>query len=87
MSYELEKSVKLTAVETLPGSGNKLKNLLAIRKYFKKNAKVVISFLAPFNIMAIAANLGNGVPIIVADRNDPTKVPSNKIIRKVRDIL
>lgn len=87
VSYELEKSVKLTAVETLTGSGNKLKNLLAIRKYFKKNAKVVISFLAPFNIMAIAANLGNGVPIIVADRNDPTKVPSNKIIRKVRDIL
>ena len=87
VSYELEKSVKLTAVETITGSGNKLKNLLAIRKYFKKNAKVVISFLAPFNIMAIAANLGNGVPIIVADRNDPTKVPSNKIIRKVRDIL
>ena len=87
VSYELEKGVKLTAVETMTGSGNKLKNLIAIRKYLKKNAKVVISFLAPFNIMAIAANLGNGVPIIVADRNDPTKVPSNPVIRKVRDIL
>ena len=39
VSYELEKNVKLTAVGTLTGSGNKLKNLLAIRKYFKKNAK------------------------------------------------
>ena len=87
VSYELDKRVKLTAVETTTGSGNKIKNLLAIRKYFKKNAKVVISFLAPFNIMAIAANFGNGVPIIVADRNDPTKVPSNPLIRKVRDIL
>ena len=87
VSYELDSRVKLTAVETMTGSGNKIKNLLAIRAYFKKHAKVVISFLAPFNIMAIAANLGNGVPIIVADRNDPTKVPSNAVVRKIRDIL
>lgn len=87
VSYELDSGVKLTAVETMTGSGNKIKNLLAIRKYFKKHAKVVISFLAPFNIMAIAANFGSGVPIIVADRNDPTKVPSNTVLRKVRDIL
>lgn len=87
VSYELDKRVKMTAVETMTGSGNKIKNLRAIRKYFKKNAKVVISFLAPFNIMAIAANFGNGVPIIVADRNDPTRVPSNPLVRKVRDIL
>ena len=87
VSYELDPRVKLTAVETMTGSGNKIKNLLAIRAYFKKHAKVVISFLAPFNIMAIAANFGNGVPIIVADRNDPTKVPSNAVVRKIRDIL
>lgn len=87
VSYELDSRVKLTAVETMTGSGNKLKNLFAIRKYFKKNGKVIISFLAPFNIMAIAANFGSGVPIIAADRNDPTKVPSNTIVRKVRDFL
>lgn len=87
VSYELDGRVKLTAVETMTGSDNKIKNLLAIRKYFRKNAKIVISFLAPFNIMAIAANLGNGVPMIVADRNDPTKVPSNPVVRKVRDLL
>lgn len=87
ISYELDSRVKHTVVENLTGTGNKLKNLFAIRKYFKKNAKVVISFLAPFNIMAIAANLGNGVPMIVADRNDPTKVPSNTVVRKVRDFL
>lgn len=87
VSYELDRRVKLTAVETMTGSSNKIKNLLAIRKYFKKHGKIVISFLAPFNIMAIAANLGNGVPMIVADRNDPTKVPSNPVVRKVRDFL
>ena len=87
VSYELDSRVKLTAVETMTGSGNKVKNLLAIRKYFKRNVRIVISFLAPFNMMAIAANLGNGVPMIVADRNDPTKVPSNAAVRKVRDVL
>ena len=87
VSYELNPAVKLTAVETMTGSSNKVKNLFAIRRYFKKNAKVVISFLAPFNIMAIAANLGSGVPIIAADRNDPRKVPSNIIVRKLRDFL
>ena len=87
VSYELDSRVKHTVVENLTGTGNKLKNLFAIRKYFKENAKVVISFLAPFNIMAIAANMGNGVPMIVADRNDPTKVPSNAAVRKVRDVL
>ena len=87
VSYELDERVKLTAVETMTGSTNKVKNLLAIRKYFKKYGNVVISFLAPFNIMAIAANFGNGVPMIVADRNDPTKVPSNFVVRKVRDVL
>lgn len=87
VSYALDPRVKHTIVENVTGTGNKLKNLVAIRKYFKENAKVVISFLAPFNIMAIAANLGNGVPMIVADRNDPTKVPSNTVIRKLRDFL
>jgi len=85
--YEISSNVKLMAVEKETGTKSKVKNLLWIRKYFKENAKVVISFLAPFNIMAIAANLGNGTPMIVADRNDPTRVPSKFAIRKVRDFL
>lgn len=87
VSYELSPKVQIHAVETLTGKKNKLKNLLWLRKYFKKSAKVVISFLAPFNMMAIAANMGSGMPIIVADRNDPTKVPSNTVVRKLRDFL
>lgn len=85
--YEISPKVKLTVVEKESGTKSKGKNLFWIRKYFKEHAKVVISFLAPFNIMAIAANLGSGTPIIVADRNDPTKVPTKFVIRKVRDFL
>ena len=87
VSYKIDKRVKLSAVETLSGKKNKLANLLWLRSYFKDHAKVVISFLAPFNIMAIAANLGTKVPILVADRNDPTKVPKNPVFRKLRDFL
>ncbi len=86
-SYEIHPDVKLTAVETMTGSRSKVKNFLAIRKYFREHAKAVISFLAPFNIMAIAANFGSGIPIVVADRNDPRKVPSNIAVRKARDFL
>ena len=85
--YDIDSKVKLKSVESSTRTNNKLKNLIWLRKYFKENAKVVISFLAPFNMMAIAANLGNGIPIIVADRNDPTKVPTNKVLRKTRDVL
>lgn len=87
ISYEINEKVKISVVEKITGTGNKIKNLLKIRQYFKENAKVIISFLAPFNMMAIAANFGTGIPMIVADRNDPTKVPSNKLLRKTRDFL
>lgn len=87
ISYKISPKVQITVVEKLTGKTGKLHNLFQIRKYFKKHAKVVISFLAPFNMMAIAANLGNKIPLIVADRNDPTKIPSNIILRKIRDFL
>lgn len=85
--YPVHSDVKITCVEKETGTKSKGKNFLWVRKYFKENADVVISFLAPFNIYAIACNFGNGIPIIVADRNDPTKIPSNTIVRKMRDFL
>lgn len=85
--YKVNPKVKITAVEKCTGKSSKILNLLWIRKYFKENAKIVISFLAPFNIMALIAKMGTGIPMIVADRNDPTKVPTNTAVRKLRDCL
>lgn len=85
--YELSSKVKYTTVEGSTHKHNKIYNLLWIRRYFKENARTIISFLAPFNIMAIIANIGTKIPIIVADRNDPQRVPGNLIIRKLRDFL
>ena len=85
--YEIHSKVRVSCIEQLTGTKNKIKNLIWLRKYFKENAKVVISFLAPFNMMALVANLFTGIPIIVADRNDPTRVPTNIVLRKIRDYL
>lgn len=87
VAYELNPKIQVNAVETLTGEKNKLKNLIWLRKYFKNNAKTIISFLAPFNMLAIAVNLGAGTPIIVADRNDPEKIPSNCMMRSLRNFL
>lgn len=85
--YELDSNVKVVSVVENTGTNNILINLKWIRRFFKKNADIVISFLAPFNMLAIACNLGLKNPIIVADRNDPRKIPSKFILRKARDFL
>lgn len=85
--YKVHSDVKVTCVEKETGTKSKGKNFFWVRKYFRENADVLISFLAPFNIFALVCNFGTGTPIIVADRNDPTKIPSNTLVRKVRDFL
>ena len=85
--YNVNTNVKITCVEKETGTKKRVKNFFWLRKYIKKNAEVLISFLAPFNIFAILCNFGTGIPIIVADRNDPTKIPSNIAMRKIRDVL
>ena len=87
MVYEICSKVKVTCVETCTGTKNMVKNLLWLRRYFKENAKIVLSFLAPFNMIALVAVMGTKVPIVVADRNDPAKVPGNFVVRTARDVL
>ncbi len=85
--YPVDERVKLTRVEKQTGSKNIFKNLLYMRKFFKNFDGVVISFLAPFNILALVAHFGLNGKIIVADRNDPRKVPTNRFVRFLRDFL
>lgn len=83
--YNISSKVMLTSVEK--HKKGKIKGFFWIRRYFKENAEVVLSFLAPFNMLSIMAVCGLKVPIVVADRNDPTKVPENFFVRKLRDFL
>ena len=85
--YTINPKVKVTCVEKCTGKKDIVRNLLWLRSYFKKYAKIVLSFLAPFNMIALVATMGTKVPIVVADRNDPAKVPVNPLIRFGRDVL
>lgn len=85
--YELNPKVRLVPAVRRTGSENKIKNMLWVRSYCRKNADVVISFLAPFNMFMLISMLGTRVPVIAADRNDPRKIPDNRIVRKMRDLL
>ncbi|MBR2011004.1 MAG: glycosyltransferase [Clostridia bacterium] len=85
--YPIHPNVEIIHIEKETGTKGIFKNILWLRKYIKNNADVLISFLAPFNIFAIAATLGLGKKVIVADRNDPRFVPLNTIIRRARDFL
>ena len=85
--YCVNDNVRIVSAEKNTGSRNIFKNTLFIRDFFKKNADAVISFLAPFNMLAIASIIGLKIPIIVADRNDPRKIPQNFLLRQLRNLL
>lgn len=85
--YDINDRVKITFVERETKTKVLLRNIFWIHKYFKKNAQAVISFLAPFNMLSLVASCGLTMPVIVADRNDPHKVPRNRVIRIIRNFL
>ncbi len=85
--YTMPTGLKITIVERETGSSNIHKNICWMRQFFKQNANIVISFLAPFNMLALVSHLGLKSKIIVADRNDPRYVPANPILRGLRNIL
>lgn len=85
--YEIHPNVKITYIERETKSKNILKNTLWLRRYFKKNADLVVSFLAQYNMVALTAAFGTGVPVIVADRNDPRHMPKQAPVRWARNLL
>ena len=83
--YQLDPRVEVKFVTRETGSGNLIKNLCWLRRCFKENSAVVVSFLAIYNIFASLALGGTDVPLLVADRNDPRFVPTNKMLRYLRN--
>ena len=85
--YPLNSEIKLSSVEEATDGKRLLGRLLWLRRYFRKNARVAISFLAPFNMLMILATIGTRVPVIVADRNDPRRIPQKALVRRLRNLL
>lgn len=86
--YEIDKRVNIHNDEQVIGKANPIKHILYRHRVLKHtDADVVVSFLAPINMINIVASRFCKVPIIVADRNDPRKTPVNALLRKLRDFL
>lgn len=85
--YDMHPDVRITYTQRETHSKNLLKNTAWMRRYFKRNADLVISFLAQFNMVAILALFATGIPIIVADRNDPRYMPKQASVRIARNLL
>ena len=86
-AYELSDKVIVNSVEKNTNTRNIISNLKWIKNYFNSRHDIIISFLAPFNMLALWANRNNKTPIVVADRNDPNKIPSKKFLRTIRNLL
>ena len=87
INYDVDPRIKITIVEKECASKNLLKRMLWLRQFMKNNADVLVTFLAPFNMLALVSHWGLKSKIVVADRNDPRHIPNKYIIRKLRDAL
>ena len=85
--YDIHPDVKITYIERETKSKKLLKNVRWLRRYFIQNADVVVSFLAQFNMIALAAAFGTKIPVVVADRNDPRHMPKQGPVRIARNWL
>ena len=64
--YHVCPKVTVTCVEKCTGTKSIVSNLLWLRRYFKTHAEIILSFLAPFNMIALVATMGTKIPIVVA---------------------
>lgn len=85
--YQIDPRVQVVSVCKETQSTRIVRNLRWLRRFFKENSSVVISFLAGFNMLALLATIGVKIPVLVADRNDPRFVPRKFFVRKMRDFL
>lgn len=85
--YTIHPEVEIISVRRETGGGGLIKNLRWMRRFFRENSSVVVSFLASFNILALLSTVGLKVPVLVSDRNDPRFVPGNPLIRRLRNIM
>ncbi len=85
--YEIDPRVNVIKIPKVINSQCMIKKILWLRKYLSKEKGVMVSFLAPFNMIAIVSHFFLTYPIVVADRNDPRKIPKSRIFRFLRDFL
>ena len=86
--YDLNPLIKVVNDEETIGRANILKHVFYRKKLYRETKPdIILSFLAPVNIINILAAKLSKKKIIVADRNAPNRTPANCAVRVIRNIL
>lgn len=90
--YQLDKEITQLSLKRHEQGKSQLTraigSIIELRKMvLQRNPEIVISFLTDINILVIPALFNLDVPLIVSERNDPKRNPTNKIKRLARRIL
>lgn len=84
--YDIEDGISVHSVTSETRSNNKFVNAKWVREYCRGKFDIIISFIASINIFILGSTLGLKIPIVVADRNDPRRVPFHNVMRGIRNI-
>lgn len=87
--YTIDSKVKITILDReTKFKKSILHKAIWLRRYLKDSPDtLIVSFLAPLNMFLIVSLLGIKKNLIVAERNDPRHIPTNNLLRIIRNIL
>lgn len=88
--YEMDDRATFISNDLIPRNRIKrvFQRLTFLRNRLRNiNPEVVISFCTEVNIYSAIATIGLPFPLVLSERNDPTKDPSSKIARYLRDFI
>lgn len=86
--YPLDRRIEQIVIPEASGTGSVLKQMCWFRHYVKTlHPYGVVSFLAPFNMLSIVSLYKSGIPLLIAERNDPRYDCPNRVWRKIRNFL
>lgn len=75
--YQVDERIKLVSLPELSGEIGRIKQLGTFRHYIKReNPDLILSFLTPYNILALASTIGLPYKIVVSERTDPRRLLS-----------
>lgn len=86
--YKIDPRIRLVRLPDISGTNNKIKNIRAFRQFVEaEEPDLVVSFLTPFNMLALMSGIAGRHKVIVCERNDPNNIKGGWIMRQLRNQL
>lgn len=86
--YEIDPRVKIVRVTQECGSKKNIDHMKWFRNYAKKEKpNLVLAFMATIGSTVALSLVGTGVPVVIAERNDPRNFKHSKMLRSVIDVM